>query len=915
MSSATTVVHSSINSSDAQATPHQMQHSFHNPYQQGQQQPGSPNGHNTRQQQMPNQQQQPPFYPQYPQFPVQQYPIGPQQQQLAQWAYQQMMYQQNQLAFQPHGPIQQYPYMNGAMNVSPAAAAQQQQQQHHHQMLPQPPYARENNGSRTSLASASSSRSGREDTGRKRTISNKGPHPPSSMSSRSNSSHSNQARSSPAPSSASRNHQRMASSGSQQSNAAPSPTVVPPLPQSAANRSYSSSSSSSAVPSPSSSPASSPPSPSGVSSGNGTKPPTARQPTKPSPLSQDSSKRMSKDDGELTDTPKTPQQSTSPMPNPTPAMIKSGGLTGRLRRALSFSAINTLEGEGGSSGSISGDHEKLGSRRQVVAAKLESEGQIPASRGHMRKPSEESSSTLKHESAIIAPLPSSTTEGSIRSSATNVTKNKKRSLFNSKFNASTDNISLSSTVSSASMMIRKLGSVGQLARRNSLMKISNLFKDKEKKRAGSDGEEEVPSGRKGKGKKSAKGEKSEASVTHATVELERGTNSGGDDMVGLSPAAKLARQHTLRTNAAEAARAKAEREARDKENKEKEEMGKLPTPTTWENNTTSRAAGRNNAAALNRRDHGSEDELSDDGTYDGNHQGGKQAVNYTSYRDQTNMDSDSEGDDDQYQYDEEDDTAQFEGHSDEVEPWAVGLRRSVERTLTPAKGILKYQSKFGPPLNPPIAPFTRTRSNSYDLPVNNTEPGPLSHIPPPDPDHIDGLHRSNSERGQHSRSHSTSSLKADAPGSTPFLPPLEFDSDTGPALSAITFETTGSPANQEKPLPAPQPSAAFAYTQPSFNASAPTLSLFPPEGGPQSAPATHRSATAPLVPSRKLTFAANLSVYHTFAASVYDRRSEPATCNRLTPALAQRIKEELNSYKMEEMEVHALSRAYTHFLI
>jgi hypothetical protein len=49
-------------------------------------------------------------------------------------------------------------------------------------------------------------------------------------------------------------------------------------------------------------------------------------------------------------------------------------------------------------------------------------------------------------------------------------------------------------------------------------------------------------------------------------------------------------------------------------------------------------------------------------------------------------------------------------------------------------------------------------------------------------------------------------------------------------------------------------------------------------------------------------------VYDTFPSSVYDRRSEPATWSRLTPALAQRIKEELNSFKMEEMEVHASSR-------
>ncbi|KAJ3979032.1 hypothetical protein F5890DRAFT_1385102, partial [Lentinula detonsa] len=50
---------------------------------------------------------------------------------------------------------------------------------------------------------------------------------------------------------------------------------------------------------------------------------------------------------------------------------------------------------------------------------------------------------------------------------------------------------------------------------------------------------------------------------------------------------------------------------------------------------------------------------------------------------------------------------------------------------------------------------------------------------------------------------------------------------------------------------------------------------------------THRSATTP---SKSLAFANDLSVYGTFSSSVYDRRSEPATWSRLTPALAQRIK-------------------------
>jgi hypothetical protein len=38
--------------------------------------------------------------------------------------------------------------------------------------------------------------------------------------------------------------------------------------------------------------------------------------------------------------------------------------------------------------------------------------------------------------------------------------------------------------------------------------------------------------------------------------------------------------------------------------------------------------------------------------------------------------------------------------------------------------------------------------------------------------------------------------------------------------------------------------------------------------------------------------------YDTWPSGEYDRRGEIATCNRLTPMLAQQIKEELNTFKM-----------------
>ncbi|KAK8041937.1 hypothetical protein PG993_006460 [Apiospora rasikravindrae] len=75
--------------------------------------------------------------------------------------------------------------------------------------------------------------------------------------------------------------------------------------------------------------------------------------------------------------------------------------------------------------------------------------------------------------------------------------------------------------------------------------------------------------------------------------------------------------------------------------------------------------------------------------------------------------------------------------------------------------------------------------------------------------------------------------------------------------------------------------------------------------------------SAPGTPSggmskRNATFSPRIVFYDTWPSQEYDRRGEIATCNRLTPMLAQQIKEELNSFKME-MEVHETSKIYTHF--
>ncbi|KAM0253314.1 hypothetical protein ACHAQJ_007318 [Trichoderma viride] len=73
-----------------------------------------------------------------------------------------------------------------------------------------------------------------------------------------------------------------------------------------------------------------------------------------------------------------------------------------------------------------------------------------------------------------------------------------------------------------------------------------------------------------------------------------------------------------------------------------------------------------------------------------------------------------------------------------------------------------------------------------------------------------------------------------------------------------------------------------------------------------------RPGTPQAGPKRNATFSPRIIFHDTWPSQEYDRRGEIATCNRLTPMLAQQIKEELNSFKME-MEVHENSKIYTHF--
>lgn len=75
------------------------------------------------------------------------------------------------------------------------------------------------------------------------------------------------------------------------------------------------------------------------------------------------------------------------------------------------------------------------------------------------------------------------------------------------------------------------------------------------------------------------------------------------------------------------------------------------------------------------------------------------------------------------------------------------------------------------------------------------------------------------------------------------------------------------------------------------------------QGNSKSMPGTPQGANGV---KRNATFSPRIQFHDTWPSGEYDRRGEIATCNRLTPMLAQQIKEELNTFKMVCLECQLL---------
>ncbi|PWN22126.1 hypothetical protein BCV69DRAFT_133534 [Microstroma glucosiphilum] len=651
---------------------------------------------------------------------------------------------------------------------------------------------------------------------------------------------------------------------------------------------------------------------------------------------------------------------------PTPTTEKKKGFSGKLRKALSLSAVNELQQQQANNASV-------GSRPSAAPSGRE----MPTSMSSARMVSGPSTSST----IARPPSPTRSEFGAAASSAASISSRRgprppvsnsagaatstdgsgKRSLFNRKFNSSTDNISISSTVSSASVMLRKVGNLGKMARRHSLMGLTNMFnKDKEGGRDGLQTDDfgtltpsasaatisanpKASAGMSRSASGNGKSDPAAASVSHATVELDPNVGDGS-----MTPAAHYVRQHQIQMRQQAEAEEKAARERQEAEARAAEaaaaaksrtvlgatqgkttddvvesrqkmiekEKERLKSKRTWRNrlrvggssvdlHASAAPTGLETIPATEPKAGTGSDAIAapPQDVY-------PTSISAPSMSSHFPQDSISRGVGAESAYLDNDQDllpphmpAAGSGHggeesgdefeTDSLRHWGEGIERSrASAALVKApKGILKKSasssqlSRFagngsggdGPVSGAFDRPWTRVRASSYDAPQAAPAPGApmLSALSTTSEgvDRMDGVARS-------------------------------------PSPNAEAQRRPASSGEDDRPAHSPQPPSVPAFGHHS-NSSMPTLTMMTnPTTGALPAP-SHR----PSMQKKRICFTEEHIYHSTWPAHVYDRRGELATCNRLTPLLAQRIKEELNSFKMEEMEVAPSSRIYTHFFV
>lgn len=578
-------------------------------------------------------------------------------------------------------------------------------------------------------------------------------------------------------------------------------------------------------------------------------------------------------------------------------------------------------------------------------------------------------------------------------------------LLNSKLNSSSDNLSISSTVSSASMMLRKIGSLGKLGRKSSVRSLSNLFHRGPNDRGesitnhsnvSSDAVSEfgVPGAAISSSKDRPKRSGLSTSYTTSDTAVPSQKNAAG-----MTPAAEMVRKHQEREKAEEERKAalaaatsavpihsprskllEKEKERLKNANKDgkksltkkfsfsafakNKSVADAPTPASTDiKNSLKTATEESSVIPVSA---GSQ-VLEEGAEIDDAHLEHATPTDWRPSLDNIKLDSwrhnadgvavpasasqtslingDDEGFDDRTPrqsmeimgdvpgdvWDGEaptasffdDDTASFNQSQDDShssgrffpEPEDVyddgghdgrsgqAIPERPHPSARPTKSILKSKSfsilvhltssadlhswlasrsfvhaNGGHP-NPA---FLRQRANSYDAPHQTSapnKPGTLVALAQviPSGEQIDGT-----------AGHAITAPRQDNRPTSPSSYSNHVDRDYTSNSSSSSHST--------------QP-----YAHHNYNTSEPVLAHF-------NAPRPQPRAMTALSGKRRIAFAQNLSVHTTWSGTIYDRRGELATCNRLTPQLAQLIKDELNTYKLEEMEVVSDSSAVILFV-
>ncbi|KAK4687937.1 hypothetical protein P7C73_g2177, partial [Tremellales sp. Uapishka_1] len=409
-------------------------------------------------------------------------------------------------------------------------------------------------------------------------------------------------------------------------------------------------------------------------------------------------------------TPRPSPLSQSPMAaEPTERMKSSGGLKGRLRRALDKDTKKATPLPAPKPKSTLTSPSETSTRSST-----------PPSTPPQDLPPPTAPFAYSHQTAMNSEVSLAETE---RTATAGPEKEKgKRGLFRMK-NMSTDNISLSSTVSSASMMIRKMGSIGKLARRNSLMGISKIFKDKPK-----DEDASLPQteGKKKKDKKAKKGVVAPAETTHTTAELDTEDRT----LAGLSPAAKLARQHTLKAKQAQDRTGEPTWDQNTATRQNQSQQLQLPSiastigPEVVHITPTSRTATVVTAVTVDEHEYDSLDDSSDGETVED--VGGRRSLH-------------------------DDADREFQA------TWGNAF---IDKNAVPKKSILKSKSSFGE--EEPAEPL-RQRSNSTQEIISPIPgPGPLSQLPQ-SPEQVDGLAPTSNVRFESTQPYQNPALNTSAP--------------------------------------------------------------------------------------------------------------------------------------------------------